>query len=119
MSKQKEEIMKGYLLAILIFIAVLMSACETDNSPISPVENWHTLKLATEIHCLYGEFVAVKAIDEIRHPILTEIKWIDKTGNAREPVQWEYYYTEKDKHVYLVSFWKKDYLYHIEKVIGR
>jgi hypothetical protein len=105
-------------LVIALLVIAFFIQCSGDNS-IEPTVDYHKLYFERTVVAVYGDFVVIEAVDKINHPQLTELMWIDKDLRMNAPVDWHYYYSEKDKHVYRLSLWKGDYLIHLKMIVGR
>ena len=102
--------MKKLILVMVLFVALV--GCTTDKTPIASIEivqpEWRAL-LIRNVQ-VEGDFVIVQVWDRIENEFLKQIRCVDpNSGEVFEPVDWEYYYSQKDAHVYLVTLTLEDW----------
>ena len=90
-------------LILMFILSVIFVGCLIDKTPISPVSpvkvEWRALKIQNVQ--FFDEIAHVTVWDRIENDFLEEIK-LEYDSEQYNPIFWEYLYSEKDKHVYLV-----------------
>lgn len=100
------------LMVVVMLVILALVGCERDRTPLMPVEvaqpEWRALFIRGVQY--QSEYAVIEVWDGIQHEFLKEIRCVDPDANEIfSPVSWEYYYTRKDAHVYLVVLTLEDW----------
>jgi hypothetical protein len=97
---------------VVVLLLVVWLGCTRDKTPLASIEviqpEWRPLMIR-DVETVHA-YVIIKVWDRIENELLKEIRCVDpNTNEIFAPVSWEYSYSQKDAHVYLVILTLEDW----------